>query len=111
MMVASSHHRPLSSRSLAISFKPLPQDRKATVLYLIAVALAFGPLALGLLSNVLNEYGLVSEAGTLNLFRMAPMYSMLTMPAAIVVLVFAVRAMFAPKPARRDKREPASWYL
>ena len=71
--------------------------RSATTLYLIAVTLAFGPLTLGLLSNVLNEYGLASEARTLNLFRMAPIYSMLTMPAAIVVLIFAVKAMF-PRP-------------
>ena len=85
--------------------------RRATTLYLVAMTLAFGPLALGLLSNVLNEYGLVSEAGTLNLFRMAPMYSMLTMPAAIVVLIFAVKAMFPPKRAPRDRRESASWHL
>ena len=92
----------------AMSGKP---RRSATTLCLVAVTLAFGPLALGLLSNVLNEYGLVSEAGTLNLFRMAPMYSMLTMPAAIFVLVFAVKAMFPPRQAPRDKRQSASWPL
>jgi uncharacterized membrane protein len=74
------------------------------------VTLAFGPLALGLFSNVLNEYGLVTEVGTLNLFRMAPIYSMFTMPAAIVVLIFAVKAMFPPSPAPRHKRDSASWH-
>jgi hypothetical protein len=80
------------------------EGRRASRLFAIALTLAFGPLALGLLANVLNEYDLVSEEGTWRLFSMAPMYSMLTMPAAILVLIPAVKAMFPRKPERRDAR-------
>jgi formate hydrogenlyase subunit 4 len=83
--------------------------RRATRLFAVAVTLAFGPLALGLVANVLNEYDLVSVEGTWRLFSMAPIVSMFTMPAAIVVLIPAVKAMFPRKPERRDAR--ASWYL
>jgi hypothetical protein len=47
--------------------------RPATRLFIIAVILAFGPLAVGLFANLLDEYGLVSAKGTWNLFHYAPL--------------------------------------
>ena len=67
-------------------------------LYTIALILAFGPLAAGLIANVLNDYGLVSEAGTWGLFRTAPIISLFTMPVAVGVMFAAVAAM------RRERR-------
>jgi hypothetical protein len=53
---------------------------------IIASALAFGPLALGLAAHVLNVFGIVSEQGTGDLFAWAPIVALFACPAALIVL-------------------------
>src|SRR4051812_26364368 len=74
----------MADRSVSRSVRP------PRLFVIVAAALAFGPLALGLAAHVLNVYGIASEKGTWDLFAVAPMVALFACPAALVVLAAGI---------------------